>query len=140
MLDITDRSKKPDISEIISYVDNPVFDEICTYMRSEYNAGCEIEYSRDNLLPGWNVKFFKSGRTLCRLYPDRGKFKVLVVVGKREKERVEARLGQMSEEMRSIYNNTKEGMGQRWLMIPLCSRNALRDDVMTLVDIRRYQN
>lgn len=134
--DITDKTHEPDLSEIGEYIGNALFNELCDYL-SALGAKTSIQYSRDNVLLGWNVKYFKGGRALCRLYPRRGAFKLLIVIGQKEKERTEALLSKMSDEIRAIYERTKEGMGQRWLIIELSTSGALFDDVKQLIKIRR---
>lgn len=136
MTDMTDRTHEPDNFEISAFVSNPAFDTMCNIMTERYGASRECAYSGDSNLPGWNVRFYKSGRTLCRLYPKAGYFSVLVVVGRREKECVETVLPDMSAQMRAIYEKTCEGMGQRWLMIDIDRYGALFDDVFRLVSIR----
>lgn len=137
MLDITDKSYKPDIYELGNYVENPLFMKLFDFLSAEYGARCDIAYSGDNVLLGWNVKLYKSGRTLCRLYPRKNYFSVLVVVGRKEKERAEALLPQMSDEMRGIYESTKEGMEQRWLVFDIHEDDDLFRDFLKLVEIRR---
>lgn len=137
MIDITDKVHKPDMEEIEIFVENPLFHELCAHMEAAHKALVSIEYSCDKVLLGWNVRFRKGGRTLCRLYPKRGYFNVLVVVGGREKERVNALLPQMSDAMRELYLNTREGMGQRWLLVDLRAPDASYQDVLRLVSIRQ---
>lgn len=136
MIDITDKSRKPALEEISDFIGNALFDEMLAYMLERHKALCSVEYSGDNVLLGWNVRFHKSGRSLCRLYPKQGYFTVLAVVGRKEKARFEALLPEMSEEMRGIYQNTQEGMGQRWLLIDLETDGALYRDLLSLVEIR----
>nr|WP_278601144.1 hypothetical protein [Clostridium tertium] len=38
--------------------------------------------------------------------------------------------------MQSIYHETKEGMGQRWLMIDLEDKDKKFSDVLKLIDVR----
>ena len=137
MKSLTDKNHKPELDEINEYIQNPLFAELREYLETRFGAQKAVEYSGDSLLPGWNVRFFKAGRSLCRVYPEKGSFTVLVVVGKKEKERAEALLPQMSETVREIYANTKEGMGQRLLMIRLFAADAAFEDVKTLVRLRR---
>lgn len=137
MISITDKSHQPSMAEIDEYIGDPLFGELCAHMDSQYSALRSVEYSGDNVLLGWNVKFHKAGRTLIRAYPKRGYFSVLVVVGRKEKERAEALLPKMSESMRKIYESTQEGMGQRWLLIDLNARDELYNDVLALVRLRR---
>ena len=56
------------------------------------------------------------------MYPKEGYFTVLVVVGQKEKEAVEAILPECTTELREIYKQTEMGNGQRWLMIDLEDR------------------
>ncbi len=63
-----------------------------------------------------------------------------MVVGKKEKERIEEILPSLSEEMQEIYQNTKEGNGQRWLMIDIKEDNELYKDLLKLIRIRRKAN
>lgn len=134
---ITDKSRKPDLTQISSIVGNPLFDRLCRQLSEDMKALCSIEYSGDNVLLGWNVRFYKAGKMLCRLYPREGFFTVLIVVGRKERERAEAMLPEMSEEMRRIYTSTEEGMGQRWLLFDLDSPNGLYDDLLRLAAVRR---
>ena len=134
MLDLTDRSHTPDIGEIAEFIDNPLFIQMLEYIRAEYQARFEFAYSGDKVLLGWNIRLFKAGRTLCRIYPKQGFFSVLVVVGRKERERAEAM--EMCETMRTIYKNTKEGMGQRWLLMDLRSADEVYRDTLNLIAIR----
>lgn len=137
MLDIKNMDYQPAIEELISYVNNPMFEELLEHMQTEYKALRKIEYSRDVWFPGWNIKLRKSGKSLCVIYPRQGCFTVLVVVGEKEKERVEHLLPQFTDELQEIYYATKEGNGQRWLMIDVKDNRSLYQDILKLIRIRR---
>ena len=137
MINIEDKSYQPSIPEISEYICNPLFDELYSYMNKQYNAICKVEYSGDNILLGWNVKFSKAGRTLCRIYPRKGHFPMLLIVGMKEKERVEELLPSLSEGFKNIYLNTKEGMGQRWMIFDFTEHDDIYDDVLKIIRIRR---
>ncbi len=136
MIDIKNMDYSPHLSELSSYVSNPLFDDIIEYLINTYQTTPSIEYSKDSLLKGWNIKFRKLGKSLCVIYPKVGYFTVLVVVGKKEKEKVEATLHNLSCNMQNIYRDTKEGMEQRWLMIDLHLQDDLYHDVLKLILIR----
>ena len=136
MINIKDINYAPDISEISSYIGNTIFDEFCRYMDDKYKVIRRIEYSKDVWARGWNVKFRKSGKSLCVVYPKKNYFTVLVVVGNKEKECVENMLSQFSEYIQDIYRNTREGNGQRWLMIDIDRKNNTYQDVLKLINIR----
>lgn len=137
MTDLRDRTVRPSLEEIAACVRNPVFDRFCAEVAEQYGCQAAIEYSACSMEPGWNVKFKKSGRSLCTLYPRETFFTALVVVGRREQERVEALLPDCAPQLRDLYVRTAEGNGQRWLMIDLEDEDALYRDVFRLLDIRR---
>lgn len=137
MIDIEDKNYQPTAAELCEFVGNPLFDELCSYMDSEYDALRKIEYSGDKVLLGWNLKFKKAGRTLCTVYPRKGRFPMLLIVGRKEKERVEALLPTLSDEFRKIYNSTQEGMGQRWLLLDFSDHTDAYDDALKVIRIRR---
>lgn len=137
MIDIKNIDYTPDIHEISEYIGNPLFGQFYQYMQKEYKALCKIEYSKDVWARGWNIKLRKAGKGLCVIYPKEQYFTVLVVVGNKEKESVENILPKLSEEIQEIYHTTKEGNGQRWLMIDLKEKNQIYEDTLELIRIRR---
>lgn len=137
MIDIQDKNYCPAIREISEYVRNPVFMEFCSEIKDIYQCTEKIEYSSCSWEKGWNVKFKKAGKTLCTIYPKEGFFKILVVVGPKEKAIVEAALPECTADLCNIYKQTQEGNGQRWLMIDMEDKESLYQDVLRLIEIRR---
>lgn len=137
MTNLRDKTARPTLEDIAAYVRNPVFRDLCAELTERYGCREAIEYSACSMEPGWNVKFKKSGRSLCTLYPRESFFTVMVVIGRREKEAVEAILPDCAPQLREIYAQTREGNGQRWLMIDLEDRDQMYRDVLRLIDIRR---
>ena len=134
MTDLRDRTARPTLEEIAAYVQNLVFQDFSTELMERYGCREAIEYSACSMEPGWNVKFKKSGRSLCTIYPRETYFTVMAVVGRREKE---AMLPDCAPRLREIYARTAEGNGQRWLMIDLEDRDEVYRDVLRLIEIRR---
>ena len=137
MIDLQDKSICPSIEEVSTYVRNPLFMQFCSKLRDTYQCQEKIEYSSCSMEKGWNVKFKKAGKALCTIYPREGCFTVMVVVGAKQKAAVEAALPDCTAELQNIYHHTREGNGQRWLMIDLEDQNGLYDDVLRLIEIRR---
>lgn len=137
MIDLQDRGYCPAMEEISAYVRNPVFMGFCSEIKSTYKCNEKIEYSGCSWEKGWNVKFKKAGKSLCTIYPREGYFTVLLVVGKKEKPLVEEILPDCTEELQTIYHQTQEGNGQRWLMVDLEDQGRLYDDLLRLIRIRR---
>lgn len=137
MIDIQDKNYCPAIHEIGEYVRNSVFMQLCSEIRDTYQCNEKIEYSSCSWERGWNIKFKKAGKTLCTIYPREYYFTVMIVVGIREKEFVEAILPECTVELSNIYNQTQEGNGQKWLMIDVEDKDKLYQDVLRLIKIRR---
>ena len=137
MIDLHDKSCPPTLEDVAQAIGNPLFRRFCQEITDRHGCRVSIEYSGCSMEPGWNVKMKKSGRALCTIYPREGFFTAMVVVGRREKDPVEAILPGCCPRLGEIYAQTREGNGQRWLMIDLEDRDRLYQDVFRLIDIRR---
>ncbi len=137
MIDLQAKDNCPTLETISEYIRNPVFTQLCSEIKSTCKCNEKIEYSSCSWEKGWNIKFKKSGKTLCTVYPRECYFTVMIVIGPKEKAPVEAILPECTAELSDIYNRTPEGNGQRWLMIDLEDKSALYNDVLRLIQIRR---
>ncbi len=137
MIDLQDQSVCPTLDDLGRYVGNPLFGKFCREMKEKYNCREKIEFSACSWERGWNLKYKKSGKNLCTIYPRESFFTVLVVVGKKEKEAVESVLPDCCAQIRGIYRETREGNGQKWLMIDLEDEDAVYRDALRLIEIRK---
>lgn len=136
MLDMENENHIPTSEDISNYIRNELFTDFCRDLETDYKAKPKIEFSKCSWEHGWNLKYKKSGKTLCTIYPRENYFTVMVVIGRREKESVEAVLTECSEEVRNIYRNTKEGNGQRWIMVDIEDNDHVCRDILKLINIR----
>lgn len=137
MIDMKDFQYTPSIEEICEYVNNPLLYDFCGRMKRDFRAACKIEFSKCSWEYGWNVKFKKSGKSLCTIYPRECYFTVLVVIGTKEKEKAEEILPKLASELQEIYYQTQEGNGKRWLMIDLEDVGEVYDGVWKFIELRR---
>ncbi len=137
MIDMQNKDHCPELEEIGEYIKNPVFMQFCSAIKTQYKCTEKIEFSSCSWEPGWNVKFKKSGKNLCTLYPREGFFTVLVVIGTKERASVEAILPECTPELQTIYTQTRAGNGQKWLMIDLEDEGELYNDILRLIEIRK---
>lgn len=136
MFDKKDFKYVPTEYEMNEYINNDLWEEFCRYMEQSYHAILKFEFSKCSWEYGWNIKFKKSGRTYCTVYPRENYFTVLIVIGKKEKEWVEAAFYDFSDEIQQLYKETKEGNNQKWLMIDLEDAGKRYEDVKKLIEIR----
>ena len=137
MVDLMDKKYHPSLEEISEYIGCPMFLRFCSELKETYKCSEQIEFSSCSMERGWNIKFKKSGKSLCTIYPRESYFTVMVVVGRKEKAFVEAILEECTPQLREIYHQTKDGNGQRWLMLDLEDCEAMYQDILRLIAIRR---
>ncbi|QOX63574.1 DUF3788 domain-containing protein [Anoxybacterium hadale] len=138
-----DSSREPETQEIQSFIGGgePLYTQLRSYLEDVYNAKAKAAYSSCSAQPGWNVKYQKSGKSLCTIYPMEGFFIVLVVIGAKETAETEAgvAIGAFTPYIRELYENTPFSCGGRWLMIRVTSEEILAD-VKKLIALRVKPN
>lgn len=138
-------NEKFDAGHIPSYEDiweylgegKSYWDEFTEYIEETYRVKPKIEYSRCSAQPGWNVKYKKSSKSLCTLYPMDGYFIALVVVGAKEEEEVNAGMnaGLFTDYVKELYDKTSYSAMGRWLMIEVRNKDVI-NDIKQLISIR----
>lgn len=113
-----------------------LFRDFCTCITSTHGGKPCAEFSRCALEPGWHIKFKRSGKTLCTVYPRAGYFGVMVVVGPKQKQAVEMSLFRFSTAVQELYAKTRECNGQRWLLVDVKAKDRVYEDVLALVGLR----
>jgi hypothetical protein len=114
-----------------------IWDDLTVYIEKTYQTKPQIAYSGCSAQPGWNVKYRKSSKSLCTLYPMQNYFIALVVVGTKEEAEVEETIGagEFTAYLKELYQKTAFSAMGRWLMIEVRDREVL-DDVKRLIEIR----
>jgi hypothetical protein len=137
--EIFDADHIPSVDDIHKYLGDgkAIWKELTDDIEEAYQVKPEIAYSKCSAQPGWNVKYKKKGKSLCTLYPMEGFFIALVVIGRKEEERVKTVIdaGQLSVYVNEIYNKTVYSAMGRWLMIEVKDKDIL-NDIKILLSIR----
>lgn len=123
------KGNKPEFDEIGSYVNNHMWEEINIFLNTTYHISPTLEYSGCSMQKGWNVKYKKSGRNLCVLYPESNGFKVLVVVSERDIVEVELYIETCSDYIKRLYYDIKYFNGSKWLMIQIYDLDILKETI-----------
>ena len=127
---------QPTKEQIDEYIANPLWVELAAFLQQSYGVQPQYSYSGCSGQPGWNIKYKKSGRSICTLYPMQGFFIALVVIGAKEQPETELSLPTYSQYLQSLYASTPFSAGGRWLMVQVTSPEIL-NDVKQLVQIRQ---
>nr|WP_288976163.1 DUF3788 domain-containing protein [uncultured Blautia sp.] len=126
---------QPSLEMVAAYINNPLWAEFHSHIQSKYKIEPRMEYSRCSMQAGWNMKYKKSGKSFCTLYPMQGYFIALVVIGRKEMTEAELLIPLYSDYVQTVFKNTKVGNGQKWLMIEVRDREILQN-VFSLLQLR----
>lgn len=126
---------RPNFQQITDYIDSPLWEDLCAHLEGTYGVSPLIEYSKCGGAPGWNVKYKKSGRSLCTLYPNEHFFTSLVSIGSKEAMEAELLLISCDPYVQELYERTALFNGSRWMMIDVTT-TAILEDVKRLIALR----
>ena len=136
--DLFDREHKPSEVQVKEYVNTPLFDELDGHLREAYKVKPKLSYSGCGMdggaWKGWNIKYQKSGKSLCTLYPKQGYLQLLVTIGVRGVNEAELLMPMCTEYIQGIFERS-EFHGSRILGIELRDERVLHD-VKRLIEIR----
>ena len=83
------KTEKPSSKKIMGYIGDQLgtkWLELEKYLKTHYDLQQETIYYGDKY--GWTVRYRKSGKTLCSLFPEKGAFTILITLGKKESEQI----------------------------------------------------
>ena len=72
------KQTQPTESELKNFIGINQFTDLHNHLRERYKINPQIAYSNcamdNNIWRGWNIKYQKSGKSLCTIYPQQGYF------------------------------------------------------------------
>lgn len=111
-----------------------VWNELIGFVESSYNF--EPVWNDGGKYGTWELKYRRSGKTLCTFYVKDGYFTVLVVLGKAEREKFDSLKEGFSSKTCDIYSNTPQYHDGKWLWIDV-SDMSLVEDIKRLIEIKK---
>ena len=76
------KDSEPTDAEIRDFVGSDLLNDLDHHLRTHYKIKPKLAYSNcamdNNLWRGWNIKYQKSGKSLCTVYPQDGYFLTLI--------------------------------------------------------------
>jgi hypothetical protein len=128
---------KPTEEEIQAYIGkqaSKAWQMIKWFIKDSYDIPPEtIFYGKKY---GWTVRYRKSGKTLCSLFPEKGAFTVLIVLGGKEAEKALTIRDELSARVDEILGATEQLHDGRWLWIRV-SRDMDVDNIKKLLMIKK---
>jgi hypothetical protein len=135
---IQNRENEPTMPEICEYITGEartLWQEFVTNVEEEFQTAPKFAFSVCAAKPGWNVKYKKSGKALCTLYPEKDAFVALVVLGAKDMVMFEGVCGDYTPYVNQVYQEQQYD-GPKWLMIRIKDRETA-NDVLKLIKLKR---
>ena len=125
---------KKQILEFIGLKASKLWIALEKFMIKNYDFQPELSYWGDK--NGWILRYRKSGKTLVSFYPEKGGFTVQVILGKKEAKKLEDIRGELSEDIVSLFDETKQFHDGRWLYIRQPEVGTI-EDIEKLIQLKR---
>ena len=136
--ELFDREHEPTEVQIKEYINTPLFGELDEHLRQIYKVKPKLAYSSCGMdagaWKGWNIKYQKSGKSLCTLYPKQGYPLLLITIGVRGVGEAELLMPMCTEYIQGLFGKG-DFHGSKYLGIELRDESILHD-VKNLIEIR----
>lgn len=127
---------EPSLKQILDYMNDYArenWKELSNFIESQYKATPVVMYSSCSSMPGWNVKYKKSSKSFCTMYPDKEYFTILLVVNNDVVDKIMEEESKYSNYFLNVIKNSGSLNGCKWLMIGV-------DDSIVVEDIKKVIN
>jgi hypothetical protein len=138
MIDILNKSYEPTLKEINDFVSGDAkkrWLDIQKFIDDNYQAKMQICYSRCSGMPGWNVKYKKSSKAICTLYPRDDYYAILIVLNGDDIEWFKGIRNGFTDHVLNRYDNSGMMNGTKWVMIDITDNNIL-NDVKSIIKLK----
>jgi hypothetical protein len=136
---MVDRARRPRPERVAEWIGPRSFarwSALIRFIDANYPRVFDVEWLFGGQKHGWTLRFKKS-KSFCTLVPERGRFKVLLVFGVAEREKVEGVLATLASHVREDYQKATTYHDGRWVLVTVDSARALADVERLLAMKRR---
>lgn len=138
MFDKLNASTVPSKNELISVVkaeSNALLIDLCRHIEAEFDAKEQIDYSACSMAPGWNLKYKKSSKSICTIYPYKDYFTVLITLNFDALELFNIMADTFCQYIRDLAANTSGMNGAKWLSVNVTDK-IIAEDVKKLLKLK----
>lgn len=129
-IDILNRSHEPSTEELAGSIEGKsreMWRDLTSFIENNIKVKRQIDYSVCSAKPGWNLKYKKSGKALCTLYPEKDFFIALIVLGQADRDLFDLMRNEYCGYLGELYDKTTLFNGTKWLMINVTDQSILND-------------
>jgi hypothetical protein len=138
MIDIFNKTYEPTINEINDFVGEKAKNrwlDIQKFIVDNYKTKPQTCYSSCSAMPGWNVKYKKSSKAICTLYPREDYYAILVVLNSIDMEWFKGIRNDFTNHVLDRYDNSGMMNGTKWVMIDITDDDIL-NDVKSIIKLK----
>jgi hypothetical protein len=135
---LVDGSREPTEAEVADFIGKQNaarWAKLTRFIAANYPSVFNIEWLFGGKKHGWTLRFKKS-KSFCSLVPERRRFKVLLVFGGAEREKVERLLPDLVSHVREDYVKSTTYHDGKWVFVSVDSLRAL-SDIKQLLALKR---
>jgi hypothetical protein len=131
-----DKENQPSQQAMVAYIGEAAaaWDDITAFLAENYDFTPETVFGGKKY--GWAIRYRRSGKTLCTLFPEKGAFTVLVVLGGKETELALANLSEFSPGVANVITSAHQYHDGRWLW-PRVLKKDDSADIKRLLQIKK---
>jgi len=122
--------KEPTFEEIADYVGKVknLWLSLISYFETAYKIKPKLTYSGCSGMPGWNIKFQKSGQAFGTWYPHKNALLVMVIVSYKLDKDMQRILPELTGYTANLYRNAGDYMKiGKWMMIKADNKKVFED-------------
>jgi hypothetical protein len=131
------KDHKPSEKEILDYLGGKAgqaWADVVSFLRTSYDFSPELDYGGTKY--GWSTRYRKSGKSLCTLYPEKGAFTMLIVLGRKEVEQFEEHINDFGTKFVELFKSAQQFYDGRWLWIRILDKSDA-EDIRQLLTMKR---
>jgi hypothetical protein len=135
---MVDGSRQPtdaQVTEFIGRQNAARWAELTEFITRHYPGIFDVEWLFGGKKHGWSLRFKKS-KSFCTFVPERGVFRLLLVFGGAEREKVEQLLPALVSHVREDYEKSTTYHDGKWVFVNVDSTRVV-SDVKQLLMLKR---
>jgi hypothetical protein len=109
--------------------------ELSEFIATRYPGIFNVEWLYGGKKYGWTLRFKKS-KSFCTFIPERGEFRLLLVFGSAERQKVEQLLPGLVSHVRDDYQKSTTYHDGKWVMVNVDGAKAI-SDIKELLMLKR---
>jgi len=132
------KEKQPSLDDVADYVGKvkSLWLSMILYFETAYKTKPKLTYSGCSGMPGWNIKFQKSGQAFGTWYPHKNHMYVMVIISYKLDNEMQKILPELSDYTADLYHNAGDYMKiGKWMMIK-ADKKQIFDDYKKIIAVK----